>query len=48
MKDVKVYEYEPKCTVTYDGLYCDGPCAECDRVAAQRALDRADDMERAL
>jgi hypothetical protein len=43
----ETYQYEPHCAVAYDGLYCDGPCAECDRVAAQRALDRADDMERA-
>jgi hypothetical protein len=30
------------CTVHYNGLYCDGPCAECDEVAADRAFDRAE------
>ena len=30
----------PTCTVDYDGLYCDGDCARCDELAAQRAEDR--------
>ena len=40
----KVYEYEPICTVDYDGLFCDGDCLRCREVAAERAEDRRDSL----
>lgn len=42
IKKVGVYEYEPKCTVDYDRLYCDGDCLRCDEVAAERAAEAAE------
>ena len=39
----KVYEYEPICTVDYDGLFCDCDCLRCNSVASERAAARAED-----
>jgi len=45
MPTPKVYEYEPICTHSYDGLLCEpeAQCDHCDRVMHERSLEAAYD-----